>query len=123
MNALIVDDSKAQRLVIRTYMTELGFNVTEAAEGFEALQILKIGSKFDVLLVNWTMPGMNGLEFIQSVRSEPSNQDTPIIMISVQDSSDRIQQALQAGADEYMIKPITRDDLKSKLELLGIEPE
>ena len=123
MHALLIDDSKANRLVINSYMTELGFKVTEARDGLDGLNALKNNPTVNVILLDWEMPGMNGLELLAKVRSDPSKTELPIIMISSNDSPDKIAKALQTGADEYLVKPISREDLESKLELLGIEPE
>ncbi len=123
MHALLIDDSKANRLVINSYMTELGFKVTEARDGLEGLHALKNNPTVNVILLDWEMPGMNGLEFQAKVRADPSKNDLPIIMISSNDSHEKITKTLQTGADEYLVKPISREDLESKLELLGIEPE
>lgn len=89
----------------------------------DGLNALKNNPTVNVILLDWEMPGMNGLEFLAKVRSDPSKNELPIIMISSNDSPDKIAKALQTGADEYLVKPISREDLQSKLELLGIEQE
>lgn len=121
MHVLTVDDSRASRLVIRRFLGDLGISVTEAADGTEGLHFLKQGSKFDLLLVDWDMPGMNGVQFIRAVRADPAHKDTPIIMISSQNSSDRLLEALEAGANEYIMKPFTKEILAMKFDLLGVE--
>lgn len=121
MNVLTVDDSRASRLVIGRFLTDLGFRVTEAEDGNEGLRHLRGGGKFDVILVDWEMPGMSGVEFIRAVRSEAATMDTPIIMISTLNSSDRLVEALEAGANEYIMKPFTKEILSMKLDLLGVE--
>lgn len=121
MHALAVEDSRAHRMVLRSYMSELGYEVTEATNGCEGLEQLKRFKKFDVVLVNWEMPAMDGVEFIRHVRADSALAELPIIMVSSISEGDRILQALQAGADEYLMKPINKEALAAKLELLGIE--
>ena len=121
MNVLTVDDSRASRLVITKFLADLGFQATEAADGGEGLRYLRAGRKFDVLLVDWEMPGMSGIEFIRTVRADPAHADTPIIMISTLNSSDRMVEAIEAGANEYIMKPFTKEILAMKLEILGVE--
>lgn len=121
MHVLTVDDSRATRLVIRKYLADLGIHVSEAEDGTEGLRLLRKGNKFDAILVDWEMPGMSGIEFIKAVRLEAAYKETPIIMISTLNSSDRMVEALEAGANEYIMKPFTKDILTMKLELLGVE--
>ena len=121
MHVLTVDDSRASRLVIRQFLIELGCQMSEAAEGNEGLRFLKEGRKFDLLLVDCEMPGMSGVDFIRTVRSDPANKDIPIIMISTRSSSDLMLEALQAGANEYIMKPFTKEVLAMKLDLIGVE--
>ena len=121
MNILTVDDSRASRLVIGKFLADLGFHATEATDGADGLRYLRGGQKFDVLLVDWEMPGMSGIEFIRTVRADPAHADTPIIMISTLNSSDRMVEAIEAGANEYIMKPFTKEILAMKLELLGVE--
>jgi two-component system chemotaxis response regulator CheY len=121
MHALAVDDSRAHRLVLSHCMKELGYKVTEATNGLEGLQRLDQGDKFDVLLVDWQMPMMDGLEFIRRVRAKPEVSGVPIIVVSSTDSTDAVMEALEAGANEYIIKPFTKEVLAAKLDLLGVE--
>ena len=121
MHALVVEDSRAHRMVLRSYMHELGYEVTEATDGCEGLEQLKRFKEFDVVLVNWEMPVMDGVEFIRRVRADSAFSGLPIIMVSSISNGDAILQALQAGADEYLMKPINKQALAAKLELLGIE--
>jgi two-component system chemotaxis response regulator CheY len=102
-------------------MSEMGFQVIEVTNGLEGLNLLKKGSKFDVLLVDWEMPGMSGIEFIRKVRSDDANKETPIIMVSSRNARDNLMEAIEAGANEYIMKPFTKEILAMKLELLGVE--
>lgn len=121
--ALVVDDSKTIRMIIRRVLTELGFEVCEAANGVEALKVLN-NEKTAVCLVlaDWNMPEMNGLELVKSLRQNPEFASTKIIMVTTETEIGQMTQALEAGANEYVMKPFTKDVLVEKLELVGISP-
>ncbi|MCF7765045.1 MAG: response regulator [Verrucomicrobia bacterium] len=116
--ALIVDDSRANRMVISQCVIQYGFQATDAHETSEALNYLQNFGQFDLLLVDMKMPGMNGVEFIREVRKMSKYRTTPIIMISSESSADDINSALEAGADDYLVKPFSKDSLLTKLEML-----
>lgn len=121
MQILMVDDSRAQRNAMKHYLIELGFKVQEAADGSEALRIVKESEKFDGLLIDWDMPGMDGLQLIKNLRADSGNTEIPIILMGEDKYNDRVGEALQAGADEFLMKPFSKEVLSTKLELLGIE--
>lgn len=123
MRVLTVDGSRASRLVVRRFMTDLGFEVAEATDGSEGLSFTQKGRKFDLLLIDWDLRGIDGPEFVRKLRLNPLYAETPVIMISAQDSRDRMMEAIEAGANEFIIKPVTKDALVTKLELLGLETE
>lgn len=118
--ALIVDDSRANRLVIGMSVKDFGYEAVDAQETGEALNYIKNFSKFDLILVDFKMPGMNGAEFIREVREMRSYRSTPIIMISSESSAERMTEAHQAGADDYIVKPFTKAALQSKLDFLRL---
>jgi len=118
MRALIVDDSRAMRLVIRRILGELGVPAEEAADGTQALDLLGGGATPDVALVDWNMPGMTGVELVQAVRADPRFAGLRIMMVTSETGADRIQEALASGADEYLMKPFTPEVLREKLNLL-----
>ena len=120
MRARIVDDSRANRLVIGKCLADFDFRVVDAFDGTDGLFRLKNEPQFDVLLVDWGMPGLNGLDFIRQVRSDPNYKLTPIIMISGLSSQERMDEAIGAGANEYIIKPFTKEALAAKFDRLGI---
>jgi two-component system, chemotaxis family, chemotaxis protein CheY len=121
MHALLIDDSRAHRLVTSRALVELGFAVTEVETATEGISRLKNQTKFDVILVDWEMPQMDGLDFIKKIRSEPSNLEIPIILMGTTKFLNRLGEAIEAGANEYIMKPFTPDILEMKLELLGLE--
>lgn len=118
--ALVVDDSRALRRILGGMMRELGFEVSEAANGREALLQLHRQGAADIALVDWNMPEMNGLEFVQAVRSDPQFQSLPLMMVTTETEMEQVATALEAGANEYVMKPFDRQVIEEKLVLLGI---
>lgn len=120
MHALIVDDSRAARAMIRRMLESIGFTVSEAGDGAEALEQFRSGLLVDLLLVDWNMPVMDGLELVRRVRRDLRDADTPMVMVTSESDPRKIARALMAGADEYLVKPIDTDMLRDKLALLGV---
>lgn len=120
MRALIVDDSRAIRAMMGRIMKELKFDVVEASNGREALERLGQNGVLDVALVDWNMPEMNGLEFVRAVRAEPGYRQMPLMMVTTETEAENVVRALAAGADDYIMKPFTKDMIAEKLTVLGI---
>lgn len=120
MRALVVDDSRATRRIIGDILREIGFEVTEAGNGCEGLQRLDQFGNPDVVLVDWNMPEMNGLEFIKAVRSTKVNRDLPMIMVTTETEMERMALAFMAGVNEYVMKPFDRIMIEEKLAILGV---
>ncbi len=120
MRALVVDDSRAIRSIIGKAVKELGFEVLEAGHGGEALQRLAEAGRVDLILVDWNMPEMNGFDFLVAARQNPDWKDTVIMMVTTETEMSQMQRALDAGANEYVMKPFTRDVLREKLQLVGL---
>jgi two-component system chemotaxis response regulator CheY len=118
--ALMVDDSRVIRAIVGRAMQELGFETEEAGDGQAALDQLRKGPPPGVMLVDWNMPGLNGLELVQAIRANPEWNEMRLIMITSENEINRVQKALEAGADEYIMKPFTKDMIQEKLTLLGI---
>ena len=121
MRALIIDDSRAVRSIIRGILNEFGFDTVEAANGREALDRLHESGIFDLALVDWNMPEMNGLEFVQAVRADPTYDDMPMMMVTTESGMQHMILALESGANEYVMKPFTREVLREKIEMLDID--
>ena len=98
----------------------LGFEVVEAANGSEALDLLERLPRPDLVLVDWNMPVMNGLEFIQHVRARKQFHGLPLMMVTTETETERVQTALAAGANEYVMKPFDQSVIAEKLQLLGL---
>lgn len=123
MRALVIDDSRTVRLIIGKILTELGLDVVEAGNGREGLERLAENPDANVVLVDWNMPEMNGLEFVRAVRARPEYRGTKLMMVTTETEQEQVLRALDAGADEYVMKPFTRDILVAKLSLLDVPGE
>ena len=121
MKALVIDDSKAMRIILKQILQSLGGTVEEAANGKEGLEKLKMIGKPDVVLVDWNMPEMNGLDFVRAVRANPVYRTLPLMMVTTETESAKMGKALAAGANEYVMKPFTKDVILEKLKILGIK--
>ncbi len=120
MKALVVDDSRAMRTILTGILKTIGFEVFEAADGKEALTQMEAVADVTLALVDWNMPEMNGYEFVQAVRALDSYNSTKLMMVTTETEMDQVILALEAGADEYVMKPFTKDVIMEKLGLLGI---
>lgn len=123
MKALVVDDSRAMRSIIGKYLRELGFEVYEAASGMDALVDMQRIEGLSLVLVDWNMPEMDGCELLQKVREEPKYHDVPIMMVTTESEMEQVAVALEAGANEYLMKPFDKQGLLEKLLLLGVDPD
>jgi two-component system chemotaxis response regulator CheY len=123
MRALVIDDSATVRKVLTRMLGELGWDVSEAVDGSAALSKLESDGPVELALVDWHMAPMDGCEFIRAVRHERRWAGTRLVMVSTETDVARVLEALTAGADEYVMKPFTRDMLVDKLVLLGLAAE
>ena len=122
MRALVVDDSSTMRSILRLTLRGAGYQVLEAGNGIEALDRLRENGPFDVALVDWNMPLMNGYDFLTIVREDHVYDAMNIVMVTTETELVQVQAALQHGANEYIMKPFTRDAVIEKLELLKFLP-
>jgi two-component system chemotaxis response regulator CheY len=120
MLALVVEDSKTIRMILTEYLRKMGIQVVEAANGLEGLERLKEMAPPDLVLVDWNMPVMSGIDFIRAVRELHIYDPLPLIMVTTNSESDYVGTAMDAGANEYIQKPCTLDALREKIELLGL---
>lgn len=120
LRAIVVDDSRAVRMILGKILREMGYDVVEAGDGADALSKLHELDHCEIALVDWNMPNMNGIEFIQAVRSLPEWEDLRILMVTSESDASNVALALEVGADEYAMKPFDRDIIAEKLELLGV---
>lgn len=120
MRALIVDDSRAMRSILGRIVTQLGFEVSQAGDGKQALTALTTATPPDLVLVDWNMPEMNGLELVRAVRADAALAKVVLIMVTTQSEGSNLQDAIDAGANEYVMKPFTPEILTDKLRLVGL---
>lgn len=120
MRALIIDDSRSMRMIIGRIIRELGFETTEAGDGQEGLARLEEHGAPDLILVDWNMPGMNGYEFVEAARGNSAYNKSKIMMVTTESEVGQITKALDAGANEYVMKPFTADIIRDKLAILGM---
>ena len=123
MRALVVDDSRAMRRIVGRILTDAGWTVLEAGDGQEALDVLQtLDGPPELACVDWNMPVMDGLTFIQSVRKQSEWRAITLMMVTTESEQNQIVRALAAGAHEYLIKPFTGEAMLEKLDLLGLLP-
>ncbi len=120
MRALVVDDSTAMRAVLKRILTMRGFEVAEAKNGQDALSVLDSGGATDLMLVDWNMPEMNGLELVTRVRQNHAFDQIRIMMVTTETGIKEVQSALTAGANDYLMKPFSSTQVDEKLRLLGL---
>ncbi|MGO8791106.1 MAG: response regulator [Terriglobia bacterium] len=120
MRALIIDDSKAMRTILGRMLRGLNFEVVEAGNGKEAMERLQAIGKVDLALVDWNMPEMNGFEFIRAVRAEHNYDGVLLMMVTTETEMENVVRALAAGANEYVMKPFTKEVILEKLQIFGM---
>ena len=120
MRALVVDDSRAIRTVLRKMLAATGFEVVEAGHGRVALDVLATEPRFDLALVDWNMPEVSGIEFVRAVRAVPDYDALRICMVTTETEMERMVEAFEAGADEYLMKPFSPEAVVDKVALLGL---
>jgi two-component system, chemotaxis family, chemotaxis protein CheY len=123
VRALVIDDSRAMRRIVTSILEGIGFEVRDAGNGREGLDVLNEGWVPDLATVDWNMPVMDGLQFVAAVRSNPAWRSMTLMMVTSESEHTQIVRALAAGAHEYVIKPFTADAIRGKLALLGLLPE
>jgi two-component system chemotaxis response regulator CheY len=123
VKALVVDDSRAVRMILSKTLKELGYEVREAANGKEALEVIAAEQNaVKLVLADWNMPEMNGLDLVKQMRQNPDLASTVVVMVTTETELDQMTAALEAGANEYVMKPFTKDILVEKLQMVGVQP-
>jgi two-component system chemotaxis response regulator CheY len=117
MKILVVDDSSTMRRIIKNTLGRIGHkDILEAEDGVVAWKVMSENSNIDILITDWNMPEMNGLQLVQKVRAEEKYTDLPIIMVTTEGGKTEVITALKAGVDNYIVKPFTPQVLQEKLE-------
>jgi two-component system chemotaxis response regulator CheY len=113
---LIVDDQKTMLRIIRTLLQQIGFtNVTEALDGTKALELMRT-QNFGLILSDWNMEPMSGMDFLKAVRGGSVNENVPFIMVTAENKTENVIAAKQAGVNNYIVKPFNADTLRVKIE-------
>ncbi len=120
MRALVVDDSKAIRRILTQMLVSMGFEVSEAGDGKEAFQVVESSDLFEFALVDWNMPEMNGYELVCEIRKNSKYDNMRLMMVTTETEMSQVVKALEAGANEYVMKPFTKEMIQEKLTLMGI---
>ena len=121
MRVLVIDDSRAMRSILAGILGEAGFDTVLVSDAEDALAQLEQDQDFDFALVDWNLPAMSGLELVNAIRERSSLASIRLMMVTTETELARVQEALEAGADEYIMKPFDKEMLLEKLALLGIE--
>lgn len=113
---LIVDDFSTMRRIIKNLLRDLGYtNTNEADDGTTALPMLQ-STHFDLLITDWNMPGMQGIDLLKAVRADEKMASLPVLMVTAEQKKEQIVEAAQAGVNGYIVKPFTAATLKEKIE-------
>ena len=121
--ALIVDDSSTVRMMMTSIVKKLGFETLQAHDGMQALSVFEQNPQISVAFVDWNMPAMSGIEVVKHLRAHYSRDQVRIIMVTTETEMSRVVTALNAGIDEYVMKPFTADVIKEKMQMVGLLPE
>ena len=118
--AIVVDDSRAMRTILRKALERIGFEVLEAGHGKEALSRLALVRIPDLALVDWNMPEMNGIELVQALRRDHNYDRMAVVMVTSETDPEHVERALTSGANDYLMKPLDGEALSEKLLRLGL---
>ncbi len=118
-SCLIVDDSKVIRMVAKKILTELQFTTAEAEDGQQALDSCKANMP-DAVLLDWNMPVMNGIDFLRALRQLPGGERPVVVFCTTENDIEHIQEAIEAGANEYIMKPFDSEILQAKFAQVGL---
>lgn len=116
MKILVVDDFSTMRRIVKNILKQIGFsNIDEAEDGNNALVKLK-QDKYDMVVSDWNMPNMTGLDLLKAIRADGVINKTPVLMVTAEAKKENVLEAIQAGVNNYIVKPFTADTLKEKIE-------
>jgi len=119
IKVLVVDDFPTMRRIVKNLLKQLGFeNIDEAENGEDALRKLKSGD-YGLVVSDWNMPVMEGLELLKHIRNDPQLKDIPFLMVTAEAEKEKVIEAIKAGVDNYIVKPFTGEVLKEKLEKIA----
>ena len=118
MKVLVVDDFATMRKIVRNILKQIGFeDITEAEDGNAALRVLK-NEKIGLVVTDWNMPNMSGLELLQEIRRNGQTQKIPVLMVTAEGLKENVMEAVKAGVNNYVVKPFTAEVLQEKIETI-----
>ena len=121
MKALIIDDSRAMRRLLSSLVSQhTQAETVEAEDGIYALEALERHAPFDFALVDWDMPRMSGLDFVRAVRADPRYDELKLMMVTARNDGDDLSIAIEEGADDFLMKPLSEAMVVDKLRILGL---
>ena len=116
IKVLVVDDFSTMRRIVKNILKQLGFsNIDEAEDGNGALTKLR-QEKYGLVVTDWNMPNMTGLDLLKAIRAEGDLKDLPVLMVTAEAKKENVVEAIQAGVNNYIVKPFTADTLREKLD-------
>lgn len=119
IKVLVVDDFPTMRRIVRNLLKQLGFeNIDEAEDGSQALAMLKKGG-FGLVVSDWNMPHMEGIDLLRNVRKDASLKDIAFLMVTAEAEKEKVIEAIKSGVDNYIVKPFTAETLKEKIEKIA----
>jgi two-component system chemotaxis response regulator CheY len=116
MKVLVADDFATMRKIVRNILKQIGFdNIVEAEDGQAAIQVLK-NENIGLVVTDWNMPNMTGLELLEKIRSDPKTASLPVLMVTAEGLKENVVAAVKAGVNNYVVKPFTAEILQEKIE-------
>lgn len=116
MKILVVDDFSTMRRIVRNILKQLGYsNIEEAEDGDVALTRLKL-DRYGLVISDWNMPNMTGIELLKNIRSDSALKDIPVLMVTAEAKQENVIVAIQSGVNNYIVKPFTAEVLKEKID-------
>lgn len=117
LRILVVDDHEPMRKILRNVIRQSGVAsyIEEAASGADAIKKSKEG-EFDVMILDWRMPGVDGLDVLKAIRSDPKTEKMAVIMVTAESAKEKVVEAIRAGVTDYVVKPFTPELLRKKIE-------
>jgi len=120
MKMLVIDDSKVMRTFLCALAHDFKIETVVAEDGMNGIEVLEKNPDVEAVLVDWDMPRMNGLEFVEAVRANPKNASLKLMMVTTQTAMEKVCGALSSGADDFLMKPVTKESLEEKLRVIGV---
>ena len=119
MKILVVDDFSTMRRILKNLLNSLGYsNIEMASDGTEAVKILNSDQNFDLIITDWNMPHMTGLELLRHIRSTFDTKHIPVLMVTAEAKKEKIIEAAKAGVNGYIVKPFPGETLKNKIDAI-----